>query len=90
MPGAPHTTTSKTFWSWKRLPTVTPPTSMAAARRTSPGFTPSAWARARSTWTSRVVSSGVGSMPARVTPSTPAMPDRISSALLVSTSGFWP
>ena len=38
--GVPHTTTPNTFWSSKRLPTSIPFTSVAAARRTSPGLIP--------------------------------------------------
>ena len=48
--GAPQTTTSNTFCSWNRLPTVMPPIRADAARRTSPGLRP--WTRAFSKSTS--------------------------------------
>ena len=47
--GTPCTITSKTFWSSNRLPTWMPWTSVASARRTSPGVMPTAWAFSRST-----------------------------------------
>ena len=52
--GRPQTCTSKIFCSSKSAPTWMPDTSVVAARRTSPGLIPAAWALGRSTSISMV------------------------------------
>ena len=69
--GVLHTVTWNTFCCSKRLPTSSPASIVAAARRTSPGFKPYRLALSRSTSTSMLGWSSCLSIRAAVTPSTP-------------------
>ena len=66
VPGAPRTTTSKTFCCSKRLPTSMPESSVAAGRRTSPGLMPYRWAAAQVDLDLRRSAAAIGELDARI------------------------
>src|SRR5262249_24535172 len=82
---APPPTTSNTFWSSNRLPTSIPASSVAAARRTSPGLTPWRSAAGRSTLISTTGSVASCSTCASTMPFTVASDWRTFSAWSSST-----
>jgi len=88
--GSPQTTTSNTFCSSNRLPTVIPDSRVAAARRTSPGLILWRWAAARLVSISTVGSVDWAFTCGATTPRTPAMALATSCALAWSTCRFSP